>query len=265
MRLRLDVAYDGAGFSGWAAQPDRRTVQGELQTAVATVLRVPQVAVVCAGRTDAGVHARGQVCHLDVTDDCRPDEVLRRLAGVLPADLRVRAVGIAPAGFDARFSALWRRYAYRVCDDPGAADPLRRHEVLGWPRPLDVAAMNESATPLLGLHDFAGYCRRRDGATTIRRLIELEWHRDEAGLAVCRVVADAFCHQLVRSLVGAMLAVGSGQRPTGWPGDVLAAGSRRPGVQVVAAHGLTLEEVGYPADDQLAARAEQVRALRVLA
>ena len=153
MRLRLDVAYDGAGFSGWAAQPGRSTVQGELEAAVATVLRVPSVALTCAGRTDSGVHARGQVCHVDVDDTTSPGDLRRRLAGVLPTDVRVRGVEPAEPGFDARFSAVWRRYAYRVCDDTAALDPLRRGHVLAWPRPLDLTTMNDAAARLVGEHD----------------------------------------------------------------------------------------------------------------
>jgi tRNA pseudouridine38-40 synthase len=263
MRLRLDVAYDGADFSGWAAQPDRRTVQGVLETALATVLRAPAV-LTCAGRTDSGVHARGQVCHLDAPDDTAADDLRRRLAGVLPADVRVRAVAEAPPGFDARFSALWRRYAYRVCDDPAALDPLARGHVLAWPRPLDVDAMNAASTALRGEHDFAAYCRRREGATTIRTLLDLSWQRAPDGLVVARVVADAFCHNMVRALVGAVLSVGEGRRDPAWPAAVLAGGVRDSAVRVVGPQGLTLEEVGYPEADGLAARAEQARATRVL-
>jgi tRNA pseudouridine38-40 synthase len=263
MRLRLDVAYDGADFSGWAAQPGRRTVQGELEAAIATVLRVPHVRLTCAGRTDSGVHARGQVCHLDVDVPVEPSDLRRRLAGVLPGDLRVRAVAEAPPGFDARFSATWRRYAYRVCDDPAGPDPLHRGHVLAWRRALDVAAMNDAAQRLVGEHDFAAFCRRREGATTVRALRELTWRREVAGLVVARVVADAFCHHMVRALVGALLSVGEGRRDAAWPATVLAARERDPAVRVVGPHGLTLEEVGYPPADQLAARAEQARALRV--
>jgi tRNA pseudouridine38-40 synthase len=263
MRLRLDVAYDGAGFSGWAAQPGRRTVQGELEAAIATVLRVPEVALTCAGRTDAGVHARGQVCHVDVDDATRPAGLRRRLAGVLPADVRVRHVQPAAPGFDARFSALWRRYVYRVCDDPAALDPLRRGHVLPWPRGLDLADMNDAAGRLVGEHDFAAFCRRREGATTVRALLELSWHREPDGVAAARVVADAFCHHMVRALVGALLSVGEGRRGTGWPAAVLAAGRRDSSVRVVRPHGLTLEEVGYPPPERLAARAEESRAVRV--
>jgi tRNA pseudouridine38-40 synthase len=264
VRLRLDVAYDGAGFSGWAAQPGRRTVQGELEAAIATVLRVPVARLTCAGRTDAGVHARGQVCHLDVDGRVAPADLRRRLAGVLPGDLRVRAVAEAPPGFDARFSATWRRYAYRVHDDPAGLDPLHRGHVLAWPRRLDVAAMNDAARRLVGEHDFAAFCRRRAGATTVRTLRELYWRRRSDGLVVARVVADAFCHNMVRALVGALLSVGEGRRDAAWPAAVLATGGRDPAVRVVGPHGLTLEEVGYPPADQLSARAEQARALRVM-
>jgi tRNA pseudouridine38-40 synthase len=270
VRLRIDLAYDGGEFHGWAAQPGLRTVQGELEAALATVLRVVGVATVCAGRTDTGVHARGQVVHLDVEDDAlvraagRSDgdpaeSVTRRLNGVLPPDLRVRRVVAAPDGFDARFSPSWRRYAYRVCD--GVPDPLARHAVLTWPRELDVDAMNDASAALLGLHDFAAFCKRREGATTVRTLIALSWVRD-GDLLTGTVCADAFCHHMVRSLVGCLLAVGEGRRATAWPSEVLAAGVRDAAVTVVPAHGLTLEEVGYPPDDQLVSRAEESRARR---
>ena len=260
MRIRIDLSYDGTDFRGWATQPGLRTVQGTLEAALATVLRVPDVGVVCAGRTDTGVHARGQVVHADL--DELDDGLLRRLNGILPPDVRVRAVAPADEGFDARFSALWRRYAYRVADHPRLLDPLRRRHVLWWPRPIDVNAMAEAARPLLGLQDFAAFCKRREGATTIRTLQELAWTRDADGLAMATVRADAFCHHMVRSLVGCLLAVGEGRRPVGWPAEVLAAGARDPAVAVVPAHGLTLEEVGYPEPAGLAARAERARARR---
>jgi tRNA pseudouridine38-40 synthase len=237
--------------------------------ALGRVLRLPAPPkLTVAGRTDAGVHARGQVVHLDVpvatwsdTADL-PGRAISRLAGLLPADVRVHAAGAAPAGFDARFSALWRRYAYRVCDDEAAADPLRRHETLWYFRRLDLPAMNEAARYCLGEHDFAAFCRRREGATTIRALRTLVWRRDDHGTAVATVVADAFCHNMVRSLVGALLAVGEGRRPPGWPAAVLAAGVRDPAVRVVPAHGLCLEEVGYPPAADLAARAVVTRTVR---
>ena len=262
MRTRIDLSYDGTEFRGWATQPGLRTVQGALEAALATVLRLPSATVVCAGRTDTGVHARGQVVHVDVPDEAYDERLERRLNGILPADVRVRAVSRAPAGFDARFSALWRRYAYRVADRPALVDPLTRGHVLAWPRPLDVAAMQEASDPLLGLQDFAAFCKRREGATTIRTLQELSWARDDVGRAVATVPADAFCHHMVRSLVGCLLAVGDGRRLVGWAAEVLAAGVRDSAVAVVPAHGLTLEEVGYPAPAELAAQAERARSRR---
>jgi tRNA pseudouridine38-40 synthase len=243
-------------------------VQGELESALRTVLRLPQARVTCAGRTDAGVHARGQVVHVDVPQTAydaqsdrgrEPAEALGlRLAGVLPRDIGIRAVSQAPPGFDARFSPLWRRYAYRVSDDPLGGDPLRRHDVLSHRRALDVAAMDAAAGRLVGEHDFAAFCRPRAGATTVRTLLELGWRRED-DLVVARVVADAFCHSMVRALVGASLAVGEGRRGTEWPAEVLAGRERVPDVHVAAAHGLTLEEVRYPPDDELAARASVTR------
>ncbi|HEY3527777.1 MAG TPA: tRNA pseudouridine(38-40) synthase TruA [Nocardioides sp.] len=270
MRLRIDLAYDGGAFHGWAAQPGLRTVQGELEAALATVLRVSEASTVCAGRTDTGVHARGQVVHVEVEEgalvaaagrfESDPAEaVTRRLNGLLPTDVRVRRVVAAPDAFDARFAPLWRRYVYRICD--GVPDPLTRGHVLAWPRPLDVDAMSEASTTLLGLHDFAAFCKQREGATTVRTLLELWWVR-EGDLLSGTVRADAFCHHMVRSLVGSLVAVGEGRRPVSWPAEVLAAEVRDPAVTVVPPHGLTLEEVGYPPDAELAARAEQARAKR---
>ena len=265
MRLRMDLAYDGAGFHGWARQHDLRTVQGELEGALATVLRVDSVAVTCAGRTDTGVHARGQVAHVDVEEAPtidQPERLRRQLDGVLPEDIRVRRVVAAPAGFDARFSAVWRRYAYRIADRPEAQDPLVRGYVLAWKRPLDLDAIATASGKLLGRHDFASFCKQREGATTIRTLLDLSWVRDEAGVLVGTVRADAFCHHMVRSLVGCLVAVGEGRRSTGWAADVLAAERRDPAVTVAPAHGLTLEEVGYPPDDELAVRAAAARRKR---
>ena len=273
MRLRIDLAYDGSDFRGWAAQPRLRTVQGELTSALTTVLRLPEgsLQVTCAGRTDAGVHARGQVAHVDVPPDGSETAahqlgqlavLTRRVNGVLARDVRVRRIVAAPPGFDARFAALWRRYAYRISDDPGRVDPLTRNHVLAWSRPLDVAAMDAAAGSLVGLHDFAAFCKQREGATTIRTLLDFGWSRDAEGLLVGHVRADAFCHSMVRALVGCMITVGEGRRPPEWAREVLAAGHRDPNVVVLPPHGLTLEEVAYPADSELAARVEQTSARR---
>ncbi|MPZ65180.1 MAG: tRNA pseudouridine(38-40) synthase TruA [Pseudonocardiaceae bacterium] len=261
-RYRLDISYDGAGFSGWARQPDRRTVQGVLEDALATLLRTP-VALTVAGRTDAGVHATGQVAHADIPAGAvEPPELTHRLARLLPADVRVLAVTEVPGEFDARFAALRRHYRYRVCDAPWGVDPLARHHTLGWHHQLDIAAMNAASTMLLGEHDFAAFCRRREGATTVRTLQRFDWTREEPHLLVAHVVADAFCHSMVRSLVGALLAVGEGRRPPTWPVSLLARHDRASDVPVVAAHGLTLVAVDYPAADELRARAELTRAVR---
>jgi tRNA pseudouridine38-40 synthase len=276
LRIRLDLGYDGTDFSGWAAQPGLRTVEGELSAALTTLLRAAEpVRLTVAGRTDAGVHARGQVAHLDVDRDGwdalpgrstrPPHEAARtRLRGILPADVVVRAVTPAPDGFDARFSALRRRYLYRLCDDPASLDPLRRRDTVGHKRPLDVEAMDAAASMLVGLGDFAAFCKRREGATTVRTLIQYAWHRRGDGVLEATVVADAFCHSMVRSLVGAVVRVGEGRRPVEWPRQVMRAALRDPAVAVMPPHGLSLEEVTYPPDEELAARAEQARAVRVL-
>jgi tRNA pseudouridine38-40 synthase len=266
VRLRLDLAYDGSGFSGWARQPGRRTVQEVVETALGLLLHLADPpALTVAGRTDAGVHARGQVAHADVPAAgwaSAASAALRGLAGLLPPDVRARSVSVAPDGFDARFSALWRRYSYRICDDPAAADPLRRGDTLWYPRKLDVGRMNEAARALVGEHDFAAFCRRREGASTVRNLIRLDWARQPSGEVAAEVVADAFCHNMVRALVGALLAAGDGRRPAGWPGQVLAAGVRDPAVHVAPPHALCLEEVRYPADRELSNRATATRRRR---
>ena len=222
------------------------------------------VDVTCAGRTDAGVHARGQVAHLDVPRDLGELLDLRRINRALPDDIRVNAITLVPDAFDARFSAIWRRYTYSVCDSAVGAQPLDRHKVLSWSRPLDLDALNEAARGLLGEHDFTAFCKPRDYASTIREIQELTWTRAD-GLVVMGIRADAFCHSMVRSLVGVMLPVGDGRRASSWPAQVLASRTRHSAVTVMPAHPLVLEEVGYPSEDQLLARQAQTRTFRVLA
>ncbi|MGK5742844.1 tRNA pseudouridine(38-40) synthase TruA [Micromonospora sp. URMC 103] len=267
-RLRLDVSYDGTGFSGWAVQPDRRTVAGVFVEALDLLLGAGTASgLTVAGRTDAGVHATGQVCHVDLPAAVwreREATLLRRLARLLPTDVRVRAVTAVPAEFDARFSATFRRYEYRVTDAPYGADPLRRHEILAWPRPLDLDALNGAAAGLVGEHDFAAYCRRKENATTLREVTRLDWRREPDGVLVATVQADAFCQAMVRSLVGAMLVAGEGRRPVEWPASLLSRRERSGDVTVAPAHGLTLVAVGYPDDPaEYARRAEATRRLRV--
>lgn len=276
MRIRLDFAYDGTDFSGWARQPGLRTVEEELATALGTVLRVPPPRLTVGGRTDAGVHARGSVCHLDVEDEVwravpgRSDRtpgvaLVGRLRGVLPADVVVRAATEVPPVFDARFSALRRRYSYRICDRPEQLDPLRRRDTVVVRRPLDVAAMDAAARSLEGLRDFAAFCRPRAGATTVRTLLRHTWRREDDGTLVGTVEADAFCHSMVRALVGAVVPVGEGRRAVTWPREVAERGVRDPGVQVLPAHGLCLEEITYPEGAAaLEARDRESRAVRSL-
>ncbi|HEU0192365.1 MAG TPA: tRNA pseudouridine(38-40) synthase TruA [Mycobacterium sp.] len=274
VRLRFDIAYDGTEFAGWAVQAGQRTVAGVLEDALSTVFRTP-VRLFGAGRTDAGVHATGQVAHVDVPvsalrhahprtrRDGEPEfrPLVRRLARFLPADVRVRQVARAADGFDARFSALRRHYVYRLTTAPHGVDPHQARFVTPWPRPLDIAAMAAASRDLQGLHDFAAFCRHRDGATTIRDLQRLEWTQD-GDLVTAQVSADAFCWSMVRSLVGALLAVGEHRRDASWCRDLLSATRRSSDFAAAPARGLTLVAVDYPPDDQLAARVAVTRDLR---
>lgn len=269
VRLRLLIGYDGTDFSGWATQPDRRTVCQTVETALATVLRAP-IRLTVAGRTDAGVHATGQVAHCDVPAaslDARsiggdPGRLVRRLAKLLPDDVRIKAVDAVSADFDARFSALARRYEYRLTDARWGAEPRWARATADWTRPLDVEAMNDAAAGLVGLHDFAAFCRYREGSTTIRALQEFSWRRDDDGVLIGRVVADAFCWSMVRSLVGAVASVGDGRRSIDWCLGLLAERVRSAEVPVAQARGLALAEVYYPPPDQWAARSELTRDVR---
>ncbi|VEG27550.1 tRNA pseudouridine synthase A [Actinomyces howellii] len=323
VRVRLDLSYDGGAFSGWAAQPGRRTVEGVLTEALTAVLRHP-VRLTVAGRTDAGVHAAGQVAHLDVPAAAwealtgrsgrSPQEALvARLTGVLAreavssrqaaglgpvprgsSDLVVGGARLVPVDFDARFGALRRRYRYRIADAGSPREPWRRGQVLWVARDLDVEAMADAVGRLVGEHDFLSYCRPRDGASTVRTLSAASWRRlpaglegggdsgrggggdsgrggggdsgrgggGDSGLVVLDVAADAFCHSMVRSLVGACLEVGRGARAVSWPAELLAACSRQRAAPVAPAHGLTLIGVDYPSDERLAEQAARARVLR---
>lgn len=239
---------------------------GILDEALTTVFRTP-VRLRAAGRTDAGVHATGQVAHVDVPLAALPNAyprapqvgepeflpLLRRLGRFLPTDVRVVEITRAPAGFDARFSALRRHYVYRLSTAPWGVQPLQVRYVTAWPRPLDVEAMATASRDLLGLHDFAAFCRHRENATTIRELQRLEWARD-GDLITAQVSADAFCWSMVRSLIGALLAVGEHRRPVSYCRELLSATERSSDFAAAPAHGLSLVAVDYPPDDQLAAR-----------
>lgn len=278
--MRLDIAYDGTDFTGWARQDGFRTVAGVLDDALSTIFRTP-VRVFAAGRTDTGVHATGQVGHVDIPTGqvplCYPrtpqpgdDEfapLVRRLAKLLPEDVRVRHIVRATEGFDARFSALRRHYAYRLALAPWGAEPQQARFVTPWRRPLDLAAMREASRILLGLHDFAAFCRPRAGATTIRDLQRLDWVLDgdsRTGLLTGYVTADAFCWSMVRSLVGALLAVGQGRREPDWCATLLDATGRSSEFAAAPARGLTLIGVDYPPDGELVARSAVTRSVRTL-
>ncbi|TAM69427.1 MAG: tRNA pseudouridine(38-40) synthase TruA [Microbacteriaceae bacterium] len=283
-RIRLDIAYDGSAFNGWSRQPGLRTVQGELERALATMFRrhPPSPTLVVAGRTDAGVHAVGQVAHVDLSDEqcaalLKPRRgsapqtdagaaLAHRVNGILGPlpDIVVTHGAIASPGFDARFSAVWRRYEYRIADRAAVHDPLQRHRTTWLSVGLDGPAMDAAARSLPGLYDFAAYCKPREGATTIRTLQEFSWQRDTDGVLVATVKADAFCHSMVRSLVGACVAVGEGKLAVGDLALLREAGARTSAFTVLPARGLTLMEVGYPDDAQFAQRAEQTRARREL-
>ena len=251
VRVRLAVSYDGSGFAGWAVQPDQRTVQGVLQETLGRVLRLPvPPALTVAGRTDAGVHASGQVAHVDLPVpvwSAVGARLASRLGRALPPDVRVSSASPAPPGFDARFSAEWRRYEYRIGDADTGVAPLRRGFVAAWRRRLDAPAMHAAAQRLTGLHDFAAFCKPRPGATTIRNLQRLSVERAGDELVI-EVLADAFCHSMVRSLVGALATVGDGRRDADWLAGLLDTTQRPDDVTVAPAHGLSLVEVGYPPD-----------------
>lgn len=274
VRLRLDVAYDGTDFAGWATQTGQRTVAGAIDDALSTVFRVP-VVTRAAGRTDAGVHATGQVAHVDVPADAIPRAyprtprdgeaeflpLVRRLSRLLPEDVRVLAIVRAPSGFDARFSALRRHYVYRLSQAPFGVEPQAAKFVTPWARSLDVDAMRAASAELKGLNDFAAFCRPREGATTIRDLQRLEWACD-GHLITAHVSADAFCWSMVRSLVGALLAVGEGRREPRWCAELLTATRRSSDFSTAPARGLTLVGVDYPADAELEARISVTRDVR---
>ncbi|KFI44898.1 tRNA pseudouridine38-40 synthase [Bifidobacterium bohemicum] len=332
MRLRIDLAYDGGGFYGWARQPELRTVQGELEAALHKVLRVPDsglidqgsrnspddnqitsdasafgdgqrdaeaddrtelLRVTVAGRTDTGVHAACQVCHLDLRQqtlsrcvghmDVPPTKaLLRRLRHALPNDIAVHAVSVAPSGFDARFSALERTYVYRISDDCSSVDPRLRGFVLALDDTLDIESMNEAAAMTVGLHDFGSFSTPNPGGTTIREVKRAVWRRVpercmfddgselyrvpslDSGLLTFTIVADAFAHNMVRSLVNACVQVGRGRKSLDWFADKMANPVREGSTGPIAACGLTLEHVAYPSDEELASRAASIRARRTL-
>jgi tRNA pseudouridine38-40 synthase len=266
----MDLGYDGSRFSGWASQPGQRTVQGSIEGVLADMLRRSKVTasarVTCAGRTDAGVHARGQVTHLDLPLVTWRAWGAARLVGQLnvnlPDEIRVHRAARVPADFDARFSALSRIYKYRICDDPSKLDPISRSFVTLNHRRLDLSQMNLAGLALVGEHNFAAFCRRRPGASTVRTVLRLQWNRDEAERAVMTIESDAFCHSMVRAVVGALVAVGEGRKSVDWPEQVLRSGERHSAVTVMRPEGLVLEHVTYPSDESVGSQARLARTYR---
>jgi tRNA pseudouridine38-40 synthase len=263
LRLRIDFSYDGTDFSGWAKQPNLHTVQGTLDGALATILRMDSIQSTVAGRTDAGVHATGQTAHVDVDDSVEPERLLRQLNSILSSGaIHVHRVTVAAPGFDARYSPMFRRYEYRVSDAVGNRDPRTRRFTLWVDDHLDVELMNAAAASILGLHDWTTYCKPRPRATRVRELQIFRWRRDSDGTLVAEVQADAFCHNLVRNLVGMCIAVGRGKLSVGDAVTLREERTRTSAFIVIPPHGLTLVEVGYPADNEVGDRAELSRARR---
>ena len=258
-RLRIDIAYDGTAFFGWATQPDQRTIQDLVEEAVARISR-GDVESVVAGRTDAGVHATGQVIHIDLPDAVFADGLTYRdlrykLNRILDEDVRIMEISDAPEGFHARFSALRRIYTYKILDNNEVIAPLSRYDVAPWYRPLDVDLMNKASALVLGHHDFAAFCKFKEGGTTIRTLEKYQWHRDSEGLLIAEVVADAFCYSMVRNLVGAVVCVADGRKDPSWMAELLANKERVSDSLVFPARGLSLTRVEYPSNDELLDRA----------
>jgi tRNA pseudouridine38-40 synthase len=254
LRLRIDLAYDGTNFFGWGKQPDRRTVQEEVEKAIGTITQT-KIESIVAGRTDAGVHATGQVIHVDVPESINLDEIAYKLNRILDEDIRIIQVSIAPEAFHARFSALRRSYIYKILDKNLPVPPINRFDIASWYRPLEVDSLNEASALVLGHHDFAAFCKFREGGTTIRTLEKFQWER-QGDLLVASVVADAFCYSMVRNLVGAAVCVADGRKESSWMGELLANKERVSDSLVFPARGLTLSSVEYPTNDQLLERAK---------
>lgn len=261
LRLRIDLAYDGTNFSGWAVQPDRRTVQALIEEALAKIART-EVETIVAGRTDAGVHATGQVIHVDVPENIGLDDLAYKLNRILDEDIRINNIEVAPPAFHARFSALRRYYQYRILDSNNVIQPLARFNTAGWYRPLDLDLMNQASQLLLGTHDFAAFCKFREGGTTVRTLEKYQWVRDEEGILVADVVADAFCYSMVRNLVGAVVCVADGRFEPSWIATLLANRERVSDSLVFPGRGLTLYKVDYPTPAELLDRAVKTVARR---
>ena len=259
-RVRITLSYDGTNFFGWGKQADRRTVQGELEAALFKLFQ-QQLDTVVAGRTDAGVHASGQVCHVDLPENEYTD-IAYRLNRILTDEIRIKSVERTSPDFHARFGALRRHYIYKIKDGNGYIEPTARLDIAPWYRDLNVDLMNQAAATLIGEHDFFSYARFRENATTIRELQRFEFERNEDGLIIARLSADAFLYNMVRSLIGTMVYIGEGRFNTDWAREVLEKKERPSDSVVFPAKGLTFTGVDYPADSELHARILKTMAIR---
>ena len=268
-RAKITLAYDGTNFYGWGKQRDRRTVQGEIESALKTLYR-SDLETVVAGRTDAGVHASGQVIHVDLPIGGASDfgfefeDLGYRLNRILSDEIRIKEVVRAPENFHARFGALRRHYVYKIQDGSGLIEPVKRLDITPWYRELDLTKMNSAAALLLGEHDFFSYAKFREHATTIRNLERFDFVRDQDGLIISHISADAFCYNMVRALIGTMVYIGEGRFPESWAKEILERRERPSDSVVFPAKGLTFIGVEYPEDSELAARANKAMAIREL-
>ena len=252
-RLRIDLSYDGTNFSGWAKQPDQRTLQEEIEHAL-TVLTQSTIATIVAGRTDAGVHAEHQVIHTDVPEKTDITNFAFRLNQLLDEDIRVNSIVYAPTNFHARFTASARTYKYKIVDGGRVTPPLDRYDSADWFRELDIDLMNQGSKLLLGEHDFFAFCKFREGGTTIRNLLQFDWARDAKNYAVATIKAESFRYNMVRNLVGAAVCVGEKRFEPEWMLKTLEDKVRIPDSYVFPAKGLTLVSVEYPAETEYLTR-----------
>ena len=252
-RLRVDLTYEGTNFSGWAKQPNERTVQEEVEKALGTITQT-KVATIVAGRTDAGVHAKHQVIHTDLPTQTDINNLAFRLNQILDADIRVLTAQWAPDNFHARFTAISRTYQYKIIDGGKVTAPLDRHDSTEWFRPLDIELMNSGSKLLLGVHDFFAFCKFREGGTTIRNLLQFDWVRDEKGYAVAKIKAESFRYNMVRNLVGAAVCVGEKRFEPQWMLKTLKDKVRIPDSYVFPAKGLSLIQVEYPSESEYLTR-----------
>jgi len=269
VRFRVDLAYDGTDFAGWAKQPGLRTVEGDLVKMFEKVFGKSKTDfdMRVAGRTDSGVHAKHQVCHLDIPQK-RLSRIGRdplnafRLNTLIADDLIILDIHQITSDFDARFSALGRRYRYTIVDPEFKKDPMLVRYALTHKRVLDVALMNLAAKELIGLKDFAAFCKPRAGASTIRNLTTFEVSRDPGGLITIDIHADAFCHNMIRSLVGSIMAVADGRLSIQDLIHVQKSGKRANKFKTIDAKGLSLESIDYPDPADYAKQANLNRVMR---